>query len=394
MKRTILFIIFSFTIITCFSQELTKERIEAISEFIECIKTDDITKLKTLIRYPLKRNHPLPDIKNREDFVERYDEIFDDSLKHRIINSDINEDWSLVGWRGIMFANGLLWLDDSGLVKAVNYESLAEEVQREYLIKTDMFKEPVLIMETNKFRVRIDELDNGNYRYASWSINSSMSEKPDLILKNGEYIREGTGGNNSYKFKNGIYTYQCSIIVLGSRDSPPARLIVYKNEQTIINQSAQIIKDVKQKKAEKTDKQNTFKELFNVKLVGLEKAENDEFYIDFSTECYCEYYSILIKEEEEKFYLFNYCSNVLPPSTEDRYFEYSFNSIEVKNNQLHIHGVRNNNEELVLIFSDNPRKEVYNLSIQGKLPASCWLKKYITNAAEKFRKEDCGDFDG
>lgn len=98
------------------------------------------------------------------------------------------------------------------------------------------------ILETEKFKIRIDRLANGNYRYASWSIKQNMLEEPDLILTNGEYIREGTGGNHTYEFTNGVYTYCCSITPLRDSQVPPASLVVSKSNERILYQAAKIIK--------------------------------------------------------------------------------------------------------------------------------------------------------
>ncbi|WP_088656259.1 hypothetical protein [Geofilum rhodophaeum] len=98
------------------------------------------------------------------------------------------------------------------------------------------------ILNTDKFLIRIDRLSDGSYRYASWSIKQKASEKPDLILLNGDYIREGTGGNHSYVFKNGDYAYKCSIQKLREYQAPPAVLRVYKGDKEILCQSAVIVK--------------------------------------------------------------------------------------------------------------------------------------------------------
>lgn len=64
------------------------------------------------------------------------------------------------------------------------------------------------------------------------------TDKPDLVLTNGVVEFEGSGGDRYYVFKNGKYTYQCYIIVMGSYDSPPAELSVFKNDKEILNQPA------------------------------------------------------------------------------------------------------------------------------------------------------------
>jgi len=151
-----------------------------------------------------------------------------------------------------MLDHGALWLDNDGRLIAVNYQSEAERNKREKLIENDKdlihntlrnFEQPKLLLETEKFRIRIDELSNGVFRYASWSINASMSEKPELVIENGNWMPEGSGGNNKYVFINGDYIYECSINVVGTDETPHADLTVYKNKNEILYQAAKIIRN-------------------------------------------------------------------------------------------------------------------------------------------------------
>ena len=52
-------------------------------------------------------------------------------------------------------------------------------------------------------KFRIDELEDGKIRYASWDSHSEISEKPDIVLDNGVYNEE----KNIYVFHNGNYYY-------------------------------------------------------------------------------------------------------------------------------------------------------------------------------------------
>lgn len=68
-----------------------------------------------------------------------------------------------------------------------------------------------------------------------------MSEKPDLVITNGKWISDGSGGNSHFEFKKGVYLYECFIIVLGTSDSPPAQLTISQNGKEILNQDAKIV---------------------------------------------------------------------------------------------------------------------------------------------------------
>ena len=96
-----------------------------------------------------------------------------------------------------MFNSGDLWLNYDGKLLSVNYQSDFEKDKRIILIEKEKtsihetlkeFEEPILTIKTKKFKIRIDKMNNGKFRYASWSIDTQMSEKPDLIIKNGQCI--------------------------------------------------------------------------------------------------------------------------------------------------------------------------------------------------------------
>lgn len=97
-----------------------------VNRFITNVKNDNKEALAACVSYPLKREYPIPDIENKEEFLKRYSEIFDAVLKNEIIKSDAQKDWSDMGWRGLMLNQGSIWLDIDGNLMAVNYQSKFE----------------------------------------------------------------------------------------------------------------------------------------------------------------------------------------------------------------------------------------------------------------------------
>jgi hypothetical protein len=250
MRRFIYIALFVFSAQNIGAQDLKPEYQKFIKAFIDNVKNDKKEAVANIIKYPFKRDYPIPDIKNKAEFVKRYDQIFDATLKNEIIKSNPAKDWSEMGWRGIMLGSGDIWIDFDGRLMAINYQSEFEKNLKNKLISTEKgklhpsiakFKEPQYVLETSKFKIRIDDLGNNNYRYASWSLKQSMSEKPDLIITNGKWFQDGTGGNQHFEFKKGNYVYECHIIVLGERDSPPAKLIITQNGKEILFQNAKIV---------------------------------------------------------------------------------------------------------------------------------------------------------
>lgn len=248
-KPILTFLLVIFSLNDGFSQ-LSKTEYESVVEyFVDCIKKSNVEKLDSIISYPIGRPHPIPPIKDKQELKKRYSEIFDDSLTSLIINSNIKEDWSDVGWRGIMLYNGVVWLDYDGRFLGTNYVSKKEkdienhwiEYERD-LLHSDLkeFVKPIHTIETDKFMVRIDLLKNQKYRYASWTKHSQLSSKPDLVIGNGEWTPDGSGGNHHFTFSNAEYRYTIYVNVLRSVETPPFNLEVTKLNKVILNQPAEL----------------------------------------------------------------------------------------------------------------------------------------------------------
>ena len=219
---------------------------ESVLPVIAAFKTHDRTAIAAHIRYPLKRQYPLPDIKNEAEFINRFDEVFDEELVAVIGSSNINTDWDNVGWRGIMLNNGVMWVDTDGKVIAVNTQNTTEQAHAEKLIAQNkqslhssikIFQKPILDWKTDNYHIRVDDLGDRNYRYVVWSIDKNTIDKPDMVLFNGDMTVSGTGGNHSYTFKYGRYSYVLHVTVIGCDTSPPGWLEVYKNDEQLLNES-------------------------------------------------------------------------------------------------------------------------------------------------------------
>ncbi|AKP50235.1 hypothetical protein [Cyclobacterium amurskyense] len=246
---TILLFIFGFT--DGFSQ-FSKTKYEGVVEyFVDCIINSDIDKLDSIISYPIERPYPIPSINNKQELKKRYSEIFDDSLTSIISCSNIKEDWTDMGWSGIMLHNGIVWLDYDGQFLTTNYTSEKEKALEEKWIESEReqlyinlkdFIKPIHTLETEKFILRIDLLENQKYRYASWSIESDLSNKPDLVINNGEWTPDGSGGNHHFTFTNGEYSYIVDVNILRSEETPPFTLEVTKNDKVLLKHPAELKK--------------------------------------------------------------------------------------------------------------------------------------------------------
>ncbi|HHQ4530328.1 TPA: hypothetical protein ACSP1Y_004141 [Aeromonas hydrophila] len=216
-----------------------------VQKVIDAAKGRDPQVLARQIKYPFKQEYPIPVIKSPSEMVARFDEVFDDAILNSIASSRVGQDWQAMGWRGIMLGSGEVWLDFDGKVIGINHQTAQAAKLKAELIarqKSELhpsvreYKSPELMWQTAKFTIRIDELGDGRYRYASWAKGKTLADKPDLVLKNGAVRVEGTGGNHTYLFTSGPYRYECVVTVLGERGMPPGELVVYQNEVAIMHQ--------------------------------------------------------------------------------------------------------------------------------------------------------------
>ena len=93
-----------------------------IEDFTQAVRQNNRSAIAKMIAYPLYQPYPLHDIANEREFIKHYNRIFPKSLLQRLDTSTI-DDWSQVGWRGIMFCNGHIWIDlyESGVkIRTVN----------------------------------------------------------------------------------------------------------------------------------------------------------------------------------------------------------------------------------------------------------------------------------
>lgn len=216
-----------------------------VQSVIDAANRKDHRAMARQIAYPLKREYPLAEIRDQQEMLTRFDEVFDGTLLATIGQSRVEQDWHAMGWRGIMLGSGQLWLDYDGKIVGINYQTPLEAKLKASLIARQTaglypglreYEHPELRWQTEKFTIRIDDMGNNRYRYASWAKGKPLSDKPDLVLTNGKQVFDGSGGNHSFQFESGPYQYHCEVTVLGESDSPPGALVVYKQGVEVLRQ--------------------------------------------------------------------------------------------------------------------------------------------------------------
>jgi len=239
--------VYLFLLLMAFSGLAATKHINIVKPVVAAFKAGDKAAIAKRVHYPLQRKEPLQAIENEQMLLENFEQIFDKEFVEKIVNSNIRHDWEMMGWRGIMFDSGKLWLDFDGSIWAVPYESESEKAQREVLIDEQKqvlhkslreFTKPILTWQTKQHLIRIDELAGNHYRYAAWETDQSMQDEPSLVITGGTLSFDGSGGNHFYTFTNNGYRYVCHVTVLGTEHSPPGLLEVFKNNVQILSEPA------------------------------------------------------------------------------------------------------------------------------------------------------------
>ncbi len=231
------------------SEKLEDFKIDSIKKVISLFKSGDVDKISDKIKFPLNREYPIPSIANKEEFKHRFSEVFDTILIAKIVHSKM-EQWEQIGWRGISFDNGLVWMANSdGVITSVNYQNdfekklkqklIAKGKQRLYFsLKT--FERPIYKIETKNYLIRIDKLSNSKYRYAAWKKNATESSKPNIVLCNGEIDYQGSGGNHDIIFSTKTMQYKIEVTMIGM--DPGVMLVIEKDGMKLLSESGKLIK--------------------------------------------------------------------------------------------------------------------------------------------------------
>ncbi len=173
---------------------------DKIASLIQVIKTGNRRQIVGLIKYPLRRDYPLNSVPNHLECLKRFDEVFDKVFLKELSNCNLKDDWQEMGWRGIMFKNGSLWLDFDYKIIAVNHETTASQgLKAKTIAQQKMrlpellrdFDQPQLEWKTQLYLVRVDRKGE-DYRLAI--IDVKAPTKILRTLHNGVFHFDGNMG--------------------------------------------------------------------------------------------------------------------------------------------------------------------------------------------------------
>ena len=123
-------------------------------------------------------------------------------------------------------------VDNQGIneYKYIIYDGKKEVAINETLRKVKLY---IGFFKTDNFNIVIDLLDDGRYRYTSWSSKKSLRNTPDLIL-NG--FKQESDDEISYKFKNGEFIYSCTF----NKVTNEGCLKVFQNQKQLVKKTASV----------------------------------------------------------------------------------------------------------------------------------------------------------
>ena len=196
MRKYIIFFIVLINSSLIFSESFSQNDIIKI---INTFKTKDKNQIAVLMKFPIRRNYPLDDILDRDQFINEFDTLFDEDTIERIGNSDPKKDWWEGGWRGLSVFDGLIWVDYDLKIIAINNETEIGTRKKQALIENDRLSLPVelrnydyplLKWRTINHIIRVDVYGN-KYRLIVYDSNNKIIK----VLNNGQFNYDGNSGN-------------------------------------------------------------------------------------------------------------------------------------------------------------------------------------------------------
>ncbi|MBC6998612.1 hypothetical protein [Cytophaga sp. FL35] len=92
----------------------------------------------------------------------------------------------------------------------------------------------LIYCENDSYIVRVDRLKSNDVRYMAWNKPKSTTERPDLILLDGEIEKQGSGGGYHFIFTNGHHSYIVENNLMGeTMDSMGVFLKLMEGEEEV-----------------------------------------------------------------------------------------------------------------------------------------------------------------
>ena len=207
MKKLVFLLIFLFSFAAKAEEQFVEPNISAvIQRFKNILKTNNPQLIAKHIIYPYSMGHGVPEIKNEQEFIEKYNIILPQNLRMYLIDTPL-ENWSFGGNLGGICLNYCpdAHLTDDGQIMGLKKSKELHQYREEYIAAEKQIIHPSLksynynlyTMETQNWLIRIDDMKglykqiivdenyNENYRFAAWKKGKNISDKPDIIIDHG-----------------------------------------------------------------------------------------------------------------------------------------------------------------------------------------------------------------
>lgn len=247
--KLLLLMLFLFNLGYSQDGKLVGHEVKYVEKIISLFKQNNINAISSRVHLPLTRENPIPSINDEKELKARFNEVFDEKFMKEISNSKI-EQWTKVRGKGIMFEDGILWMDSvDGKIFAVNHIGDLEKKFLQGLIDKERdnlfaslrdFQTSIYKIRTARFLIRIDELPDSTYRYAAWKITEDESTEPELVLTDGKIDTRGSEGNHSFVFTDNSYTYNIFRNTT-NQDRPDITIVVEKDGRVILAEDGDLM---------------------------------------------------------------------------------------------------------------------------------------------------------
>ena len=188
-----------------------------VDSLVKWVTNDEVEKIADKLIYPLNRDYPLPDIQNRNEFIAYYDTLFDDSLKTILTTATSSQNWTNMKDKGVRLNSGIMWFSHNLDFMVINYSSQNEQLKRQRLLNNDLnsinpslrgFQEPIMKLKTHNHIIRIDQVNNNNFRYCAWDLSDSTINTPKFVIQGGIELKSHSPLCPFYKFTSTRLTYK------------------------------------------------------------------------------------------------------------------------------------------------------------------------------------------
>jgi hypothetical protein len=214
-----------------------------LARLAKAIEEGDAETVAAFVRFPLKRQYPIPPIADAGEFVDYFPTLFDEAFRAQMREGQFAEDWREMGWRGTCYGGGDIWVDgtlaDGGMIFDVCYRSEAEQRLRAALVEEERQTLPPSLAETcdpvfsfqtedGEFVGRVDRREDGFFRIALFP---GPAQTGQLLPRSGcdpsavfaaTAVHQGDGGYHVYLDVDGRHALE--VPGVGSDETPELEL--------------------------------------------------------------------------------------------------------------------------------------------------------------------------